>query len=99
MRAISYSLQLLRVIAERLSKRDVAAVVLLLSRQLHFAFTTADMKIHVEHPLLLRVVVLLQYTDGVIHSGGMQPQRLGTAVQRHHHLITSSEPCYTRLAA
>jgi len=71
------------------NKRKVTVGVFAV-RQLHFKFTTSP-KVHVEHPLLLRVVVLLLHTDGVIHSGALQPQRMGTAVQRHHHLITSSE--------
>jgi len=68
-------------------------VVYLLLRQLDLKITRP--KVHVEHPLPLRVVVLLQYTDGMIHSGALQPQRVGTAVQRHHHLMTTSEHLVT----
>jgi len=67
----------------------ITLLVYSLLRQRHFKITI--IKVHVEHPLLLRVVVLLQYTDGVIHRGALQPQRVGNGVQRHHHLITSSE--------
>ena len=72
----------------------ITLLVYSLLRQRHFKITI--IKVHVEHPLLLRVVVLLQYTDGVIHRGALQPQRVGTAVQSHHHLITSSEHLVTQ---
>jgi len=46
-------------------------------------------EVHIEHPLLL--VVLLLYGDHMLYGGALQPQRVGSAVQYHHHLITRTE--------
>jgi len=46
-------------------------------------------EVYIEHPLLL--VVLLLYGDLMLYGGALQPQRVGSAVQYRHHLITRTE--------
>lgn len=54
-------------------------------QQVNFIGKTArkapDPKVQVEYPLLLGAAVLLQYTDGMIHSGALQSPSCG---QRYH---------------
>jgi len=69
---------------------DSEAETNLRSTQCDLGFTgPASSERHIEHPLLL--VVSLLYGDHMLYGGALQPQRVRSAVQYHHHLITLTE--------
>jgi len=65
------------------AKRDDTASL----EQLNFVITTTEL--YVEHPVVLNLRLL--NGDEIINGGALQPQRVGSAVQYHHHLITRTE--------